>query len=214
MIFDSFIRKIPDIKEAPLLAEAAHIKMAPLGRAPYLKISEDLKLQSRKSAVMMLFYPKGNQTHLVLIERAAYKGVHSAQIAFPGGKWEEQDKDLRKTALRETEEEIGIDASKIEIIRSFTQIYIPPSNFLVAPFMGVLEVEPKFVPDSKEVAKIIEFPIEALFEEDLVHNILKTTSYANDLRVPAYVYSDIAVWGATAMMMSELKETLALIYNY
>lgn len=213
MTFDSFLHKIPEIKAAPLLAEAAHIKMAPLNRAPYLKISEDQKQQSRKSAVMMLFYPKGNQTYLVLIERASYKGVHSAQIAFPGGKWEEQDRDLKETALRETEEEIGVDASKIEIIKSFTQIYIPPSNFLVAPFMGVLEVEPIFTPDEKEVAKIIEFPMEALFEDDLVRNILKTTSYANDYEVPAYVYSDIAVWGATAMMMSELKETLFLIYN-
>lgn len=213
MTFDSFLHKIPAIKEAPLLAEAAHMKMAPHERLKYLKITEDQKLQSRKSAVMMLFYPKGNKTFLALIERAAYKGVHSSQIAFPGGKWEQQDKNLEETALRETEEEIGVDASKIEIIKSFTQIYIPPSNFLVAPFMGVLETEPIFKPDIKEVAKIIEFPIEALFEDDLVKMILKTTSYAKDLEVPAYVYSEYKVWGATAMMMSELKETLFLIYN-
>lgn len=213
MTFDSFLHKIPEIKEAPLLAEMAHLKMAPLERLKYLRITEDQKLNSRKSAVMMLFYPKGNKTFLVLIERAAYKGVHSSQIAFPGGKWEQQDKDLEETALRETEEEIGVDASKIKIIKSFTQIYIPPSNFLVAPFMGVLETEPKFKPDIKEVAKIIEFPLEALFEDDLVKTVLKTTSYAKDLEVPAYVYSNYKVWGATAMMMSELKETLFIIYN-
>lgn len=213
MTFDSFIHKLPLIKDAPLLAEAAHMKMAPLERLQFLRITDEQKQKSKKSAVMMLFYPKGRQTHLVLIERATYKGVHSAQIAFPGGKWEQSDKDLRETALRETEEEIGVDASKIEIIKSFTQIYIPPSNFLVAPFMGVLKSEPIFKPDATEVAKIIEFPIDALFEDDLVQNILKTTSYANNLEVPAFVYSDVTVWGATAMIMSELKETLFSIYN-
>lgn len=213
MTFDSFLHKIPQIKQAPLLAEQAHRLMAPVERLDYLRVSEQQILNSRKSAVLMLFYPKDNKTHLVLIERASYKGVHSSQIALPGGKWELDDSNLEQTALRETQEEIGVDASEIEIIKTFTQIYIPPSNFLVAPFMGIIKSEPIFIPDHKEVAQVIEVPIETLLCHKVIQNVTRTTSYAKDWQVPAYVFDKYKVWGATAMMLSELRETLFLICN-
>ena len=106
--------------------------MVPLERLNALKALNPSDLIPKKAAVMMLFYPKNKETHLVLIVRNSYPGVHSSQIAFPGGKVEIEDASLAHTALRETEEEIGVDRNKIEIIKSFTDVYIPPSNFLVS----------------------------------------------------------------------------------
>ena len=119
MDFQEFLRYVPKLIEAKLPAFDAHIKMAPLERIEGLKMNQSGDKNPRIAAVMMLFYPKNGKTHLVLIVRNAYNGVHSSQIAFPGGKYEISDADFRETALRETQEEIGISSEKIEIIKDF-----------------------------------------------------------------------------------------------
>ena len=156
----------------------------------------------------MLFYPKNQQTHLALIVRNTYPGVHSSQIGFPGGKVEESDLNLEETALRETHEEVGIHPEKVEIIKSFSQIYIPPSNFLVAPFMGISQQELTFVPDLHEVKRVLEFSVEDFLSDKSITKVKMSTSYATDIEVPAFMVDKYVVWGATAMMMSELKETI------
>jgi 8-oxo-dGTP pyrophosphatase MutT (NUDIX family) len=115
---------------------------------------------------------------------------------------------MADTALRETEEEIGIHKSSIEIIKEFTEIYIPPSNFLVAPFLGISISEPSFVLQTDEVAGIIELPLTVFLDDKNVVTRKLTTSYAASIDVPAFLVKEHVVWGATAMMMSELKETL------
>ena len=93
---------------------------------------------AKKAGVMALFYPKHwNVTHLLLILRKTYTGVHSNQIAFPGGKLELTDADLQETALRETHEEVGVPTERVTIIKSLSKVYIPPSNFEVQPFVGL-----------------------------------------------------------------------------
>jgi 8-oxo-dGTP pyrophosphatase MutT (NUDIX family) len=160
---------------------------------------------------MMLFYPKNNQTHLVLILRNSYKGVHSSQIAFPGGKPELIDVDLKETALRETHEEIGILPNKIEVIRSFTEVYIPPSNYMVHPYLGISREELNFVRQEEEVAGIIELPLVDFLDERIIQNKKMNTSYASNFEVPGFLVKEHFVWGATAMMLSELKETLKIV---
>ena len=135
MEFTHFINNIANLKKEKLLATDAHIKMAPLERISYLKDKSNSEIEPKNAAVLMLVYPKNEMAHLALIVRNTYPGVHSSQIAFPGGKVESFDLSMADTALRETEEEIGIAKSSIEIIKEFTEIYIPPSNFLVAPFL-------------------------------------------------------------------------------
>ena len=154
MLFKDFINYIPKIEKEKLLSTDAHAKMAPLERISYLKEENYQENNPRQAAVLMLFYPKNKQTHLALIVRNTYPGVHSSQIGFPGGKVEESDFNLEETALRETHEEVGINREKVEIIKSFSQIYIPPSNFLVAPFMGISQQELTFVPDLHEVKRV------------------------------------------------------------
>lgn len=208
MDFEDFLDHIPKIQNEILLAEAAHAIMSPPERKDMMK---NINLESknpRLAAVMMLFYPRNEKTHLVLIIRNTYPGVHSSQIAFPGGKVEAYDESLTETALRETEEEIGILPNQITVVRQFSNVYIPPSNFMVAPFLGYSTDELIFRPDPAEVAGIIELPLDQFLDEETVVLSKMATSYSVSIDVPAFKINDHLVWGATAMMMSELKETL------
>lgn len=215
MLFNDFIKYIPKIEKETLLSTDAHAKMAPLERISYLKEESYLDKNPRKAAVLMLFYPKNSVTHLALIVRNSYPGVHSSQIGFPGGKVEEYDADLEETALRETHEEVGIHPDKIQIIKPFSEIYIPPSNFLVAPFMGISNEELTFIPDLDEVKRVLEFSIADFLDEKSITKVKMSTSYATDIEVPAFIVDKYVVWGATAMMMSELKENIkCVLTNY
>ncbi len=208
MNFQDFLNYVPKMMEVALPASEAHYKMAPLERIRNFD-SEEIESKNPKiAAVMMLFYPKNGMTHLVLIVRNSYEGVHSAQIAFPGGKYEAKDQTFENTALRETYEEIGIHPESIEIIMPFTHLYIPPSNFMVYPFLGICREEIIFIPDSNEVANIIELPLSEFLSEEIIVSTTMSTSYAKNSLIPAFKINDHIVWGATAMMLSELKEVL------
>ena len=212
MDFRDFLIGIPKIEREILLGEAAHLKMVPPER---IALMENLDMSTkipRKAAVLMLFYPKDLLTYLVLIVRNSYPGVHSSQIAFPGGKVEAYDINLQETALRETHEEIGVSANKIHIIRAFTEIYIPPSNFLVQPFFGYSEEELSFKLQEDEVAGIIELSVMEFLDDSIIISKSMTTSYSKSVEVPCFIVNEHYIWGATAMMMSELKETLKKVF--
>lgn len=213
MQFLDFLKYIPKIEKEMLLAEDAHVKMAPLERISFLKEMNYLEKSPRHAAVLMLLYPKNKETHLALIVRNTYPGVHSSQIGFPGGKVEETDKDLEETALRETHEEVGVTPDKVKIIKPFSKVYIPPSNFLVSPYMGISHYELEFIPDLDEVKRVLEFPLSLFLDENSITKVKMTTSYATDIEVPAFMVEKYVVWGATAMMMSELKETIKAAIN-
>lgn len=208
MDFQDFLALVPKLVKVPLPADEAHFKMAPLERIRFLENIETEGLNTKIAAVMMLLYPKNRETHLALILRNSYNGVHSSQVAFPGGKYEFLDQNFETTALRETHEEIGVHSDKMEIIMPFTSLYIPPSNFRVYPFLGNCNEEIVFVPDPKEVVEIIELPLAMLLNDDLIIHAKIKTSYANTILSPAFKIKEHIVWGATAMMLSELKEVL------
>jgi 8-oxo-dGTP pyrophosphatase MutT (NUDIX family) len=208
MNFQEFLKYVPKLLEVDLPASEAHYKMAPLERIESLKNLNPEGKNPKNAAVMMLFYPKNGTTHLVLIVRNSYEGVHSAQIAFPGGRYEIEDENFENTALRETHEEIGITPSKMKIIRPFTQLYIQPSNFMVYPFLGISNEELNFIPEVAEVADIIELPLSVFLDDKIVVSVNISTSYAKNISVPAFNINEHIVWGATAMMLNELKEVL------
>ena len=208
MLFTEFTQFIPKIQNQQLPAALAHAKMAPVERIKALEPDYYLTKNPKQSAVMMLFYPRGEEAHLALIKRNTYPGVHSSQISFPGGKAEPGDKDLADTALRETFEEIGVHPAEIDVVMPFSKIYIPPSNFLVAPFLGLALREPAFIANPQEVQHIIHLPLDVLLDDSTIINTPMQTSYAQSIMVPAFKVEDHIVWGATAMILSELKETI------
>jgi 8-oxo-dGTP pyrophosphatase MutT (NUDIX family) len=206
MKFTHFINNIANLKKEKLLATDAHIKMAPLERISYLKDKSYTENEPKNAAVLMLVYPKNEVAHLALIVRNTYPGVHSSQISFPGGKEELEDVTLEITALREAEEEVGVQMNKVEIIRQCSEIYIPPSNFLVTPFLGFSDENLQFTPNPAEVKRVLELPIHKLLNDETIVQTKMTTSYATDIEVPAFQVENFLIWGATAMMLSELKE--------
>lgn len=174
--------------------------------APYRKVDYDLinLNTARKSGVLILFYKKEDAPHITLIQRPEYEGVHGGQIAFPGGKVEETDKDIIHTALREANEEVGIITDDVEVLGQLTDVYIPVSNFLVSPVIGTIQYVPEFIPEPAEVAAIIEMNITHLIETELTPGkILLSTGMK--LEVPTFQYQQKTIWGATALMLNELR---------
>ena len=195
--------------------EASHYKMAPIERLKELTKQSLKKNKAKRASVMVLFYPnKAGETHLALILRKTYKGVHSAQVGFPGGRQEVSDLSSRHTALRETQEEIGVLQEDIRVLKKLTQIYIPPSNFFVEPFIGICEKTPQFILQQTEVEALIEVKISDLLDDGIYCTRRLSTSYATDIEVPAYILNTHVVWGATAMMLSEVRELLKQLYNH
>ncbi|WP_317169049.1 NUDIX hydrolase [Flavivirga algicola] len=165
--------------------------------------------KAKRAGVLALFYPDtSKQTKLVLILRKTYHGVHSAQVAFPGGKLEKQDISLEAAALRETFEEVGVLIKTIEVIRKLSQVYIPPSNFYVQPFLGITKHVPIFNKQEDEVESIIEVDLQHLLDDSILVTRKVSTSYSEEVEVPAFQLNGHVVWGATAMMISEIKDLL------
>lgn len=208
MEFNNFLHIVPRLISEKLKASDSHLKMAPIERVKYYQNYDYSVHNPKSSAVVTLFYPKNEQTKVLLIVRSKYPGVHSSQIAFPGGKWEKEDVSLEQTALRELEEEVGVAQGQVQLVKQWSELYIPPSNFLVTPFLGIATELPKWKIQENEVAEIIELDLEVLLSEEIVQNVSMTTSYANNIEVPAFVIDGHVVWGATAMILSEVKESI------
>ncbi len=209
MNFNEFKYKISNLKNLELPGEQAQIKLAPAMRVSELKTLDIASKKPNKAGVMAVFYPnKSDLTKLVLILRKTYRGVHSNQVGFPGGRVEVFDKNIKHTALRETEEEVGIPRNEVQVVKKLTKLYIPPSNFWVHPYVGLLNATPKLIKQEAEVEQILEVDIDEFLDEKNLISKKLSTSYAKNIDVPAFSLNGHVVWGATAMMLSELKELL------
>ncbi len=209
MNFKDFLAAISEIENIPLPAEVSHFKMVPPFRQELLRRQKKAIKDAKKAGVLALFYPDDSQkTTLVLILRKTYNGVHSAQVGFPGGKLEDQDKSLQDAAVRETFEEVGVPIQDIKIVKQLSEVYIPPSNFHVQPFIGISQNRPKFVKQDDEVEAIIEVELQHFLDDNQLVTKTVSTSYSIDVEVPAFKLNNFVVWGATAMMLSEIKDML------
>jgi len=201
-----------DIKRklsAPLPGIDSHMKMAPAHRAEQLADYHNGINHARKSAVLILFYGEGEALKMIVIRRSNYVGVHGGQIAFPGGRYEEEDGDVRITALREIEEEIGISRDKIEVLGRLSDIYVPPSNFLISVFVGYLREKPVYTIQEREVAEVIEIPFVEFFKADLIKQKEFLVSSTNEAsKAPYFDVTNAEIWGASAMVIHELLDVL------
>ena len=209
MNFKEFVSNINQFKNNTLGGLNAQFRLAPKMRLKY--DADKIKASNpKKAAVLALFYPdEKGKTRFLLTQRASYNGTHSAQISFPGGKIELSDKNLEETALREAFEEVAIISNKVKIIREITDVYIPPSNFLATPFIAYTTTRPNFIANT-EVATLIEVLLEDLLDDLSVTSINMKTSYMDNIDVPCFKLNNYIVWGATAMMLNEIKELIKL----
>lgn len=206
MNFKLILANTSKIIKLPILGREAHLRMVPNFRQKNILDTKKFYDKAKRAAVMLLIFPDSKgEANLLLIHRTSYPGVHSNQIGCPGGKQEPGDKDLLDTALRETEEEVGVGADKITVLRALTEVYIPPSNFLMFPYLGIINTPTQFIPEPKEVQKIIPVGLKHLLNDDLFYLETLNTSYAKNIEVPAFKLNGYAVWGATAMVLHELK---------
>ena len=193
----------------PLPGHSSHLKMAPATRVIEIANLNGNFDNARKSAVMILLYEENKSIKVIFIRRSFYVGIHAGQIAFPGGRYEESDGHVQTTALREIEEEIGISADKIEILGRLSDIYVPPSNFLISVFVGYLKEQPQYKADEREVAEIIEIDMNEFFHEDVIQKkdfLIPSTN--NSVNAPCYKVGEIDLWGASAMVMTELLDVI------
>lgn len=162
----------------------------------------------KESAVCILLYQKEGTIYFPLIQRVEYKGVHSGQIALPGGKKDEEDADIIQTALRELEEEIGVSQTHIEVIGKLSQLYIPPSNFLVNPIVAITRQEPNFILNPTEVQSVIPFSLAELLDDNLIKETYLELEKGLKIKTPYFDVRGKILWGATAMILNELKHIL------
>ncbi|MEO9531464.1 MAG: CoA pyrophosphatase [Crocinitomicaceae bacterium] len=190
-----------------LPGDFAHKEMYPIRKS----ISE-INLENevyRSSAVLALLYREHETTNLILTQRQEYEGKHSGQISFPGGKKEDYDTDFQDTAKRETMEEIGLEKEKIHILGKLTDVFIPVSSFLVHPFIGYYEEYPAFILSEREVKEVITFDINLLQDEQILSERkihLGGNQYLKN--VPVFEINGKIVWGATALILNEIRHLL------
>lgn len=198
--------------EQALPGVAAQEKMASSIRAA-LRLKTLPDELTRKSAVLILLYPFGEEIYFAMIVRPEYQGVHSGQVAFPGGRMEETDRTYADTALREAFEEIYVQPETVDVIGMLSPLYVPASNFMVYPVVGTAAIRPSFRPDPREVAQVLEIPLSQLqdasrigFKEIIVRETIA-------IQAPFYDLQGQTVWGASAMILSEFLAVLEEIKN-
>jgi len=183
----------------------AHSKMLPLGRR--LKIVDEEFSMVKQSSILLLLFPEGDHLYTCLTKRPRTMRYHPGQISFPGGKVEKEDLSAEMTALREAREEVGLDHTGIEILGKLSDLYVEVSKFSIQPFLAWTDQKPDFVVDYGEVEELILFPVsDFVLNEVISETEMETVS--GPLQIKYYPFNGEIVWGATAMILSELIEIL------
>lgn len=207
----NFLQALEDRLKKPLPGFRVQEKLEPATRKLLARFPSPGK-PPRESAVLILLYYENKDFHTVFIRRNQYEGVHSGQIAFPGGKMETEDPSHTHTALREAWEEIGLPMNTVKVLGLLSPLFIPPSNFNVQPVVGYTNEAIDFKADITEVAEIFSVSFQSLLDPT---NQKKETIIVKDglqIEVPCYVYDSKIVWGATSMILSEFIDLASPIY--
>jgi len=199
-------RKIgEEVFKMPLPGLEAQLMMAPAIRRGQIA-SMQLREKAVKSGVIILTYPdEKGQLNWIFIRRPRYNGVHSGQMALPGGRYEPSDASIMHTAIREMREEIGVSIASESILGQMTPLFIPPSNYLVYPFVAYLDMRPSFIADPKEVDQIIEIPVSYFFQDNAISIQNIQVQEGSFVEAPGFQFnSQTCIWGATAMIIQEV----------
>ena len=207
MNFDRVINFLGKRLQSPLPGRGAHELMKPrMADGTHFSIKQPAAPQ--ECGALILFHESEGDVRFPLIQRPTYEGTHSGQIALPGGKRANEDTDLFDTALREAGEEVGVDRSQVEIVGSLSKFYVVVSNYEVLPVIGKMKSKPNFTPDKYEVESIINAQLSHLADPNYVKEKRMLVRGRVDMICPYFDLEDKIVWGATAMMLSELAVIL------
>lgn len=203
MNFDELIIFLEKRLKDQMPGTPAHELMKPkmVNGAP-LNIKQ--KEPAREGGVLILLYEQEGKVRFPLIQRPTYEGIHSGQMALPGGRYEPTDDGLITTALRETREEIGVSEDDVEVVGHLSKFFVAASNYNVLPVIGKTSAIPQFSPDPREVADIVTPPVEHLIDPARLKEKDIKVSSGFKLFCPYFDLEERTVWGATAMMLSEL----------
>lgn len=161
----------------------------------------------REAAVLILFYEREGLIRFPLMLRPDGLGAHAGQVSLPGGS-REPGESLEACALREAAEELGVDPGAVRTIRALSPLRVPPSRFVVQPYVGMAAGRPNFRPSPDEVAALLEPSLAELL--DPANALVGESVYGGRCwKVPYYLLAGQRVWGATAMILSELRAMIA-----
>jgi 8-oxo-dGTP pyrophosphatase MutT (NUDIX family) len=158
---------------------------------------------ARAAAVLIPMFDLDGEAHIVLIKRPDTMATHKGEIAFPGGKIEAHDVDLRAAALREAYEEVGIPPADVEVVARLDGIGTVASMFTITPFVGFLASRPALLPNPGEVVRVLELPLSALYADDVFHEE-RWDMWDTDVAMPFFELEDETIWGATARILTGL----------
>ncbi|MBU0495027.1 MAG: CoA pyrophosphatase [Chloroflexi bacterium] len=184
----------------PLPGRAAQIRMTPRPRPELVDMPPGHR--PRPGGVLVLLYPGPDGWHLPLTRRTDTVLNHQGQISLPGGA-QEPGEDLLHTALRETAEELGVLVAPAEVLGALTPLFVPPSDFCITPFVAVVERRLTWQPDHREVAEVLDVPL-ALLRDPATIGQGTWTVPGITVQAPYFQVGEHRVWGATAMILSEL----------
>jgi 8-oxo-dGTP pyrophosphatase MutT (NUDIX family) len=183
----------------PLPKAAGHLCMAPHPRTGWQP--DSLPKYCRDAAALLLLYPKAGEVHTLLTVRTNHLPTHQGQVSLPGGGVRAGEKFI-DAALREGQEEIGIDPEQVEVLGMLSALHIPISRFILHPVVAIADERPSIHPQEGEVARVLEVSLRALGEPARVR--AETWVYQGQVyRVPYFQVENSKVWGATAMVLSE-----------
>lgn len=199
-----FYHFLKERSKGSLPGRNAHMKMAPVPLNSDYKYPEGDLDSAHPSGVMALLYPDENQNLNVLLTLRTDSIRHAGQISFPGGR-SEPGEDLKQTALRETEEEIGISPDNIHIACSLSSFTLHNSQNKITPFVGFLLERPELDPNPEEVQEAFNCDLNVLMDDHCLKK-KKWSLVEQEFEVPYWDIHAVPLWGATAMMLSELLE--------
>ena len=203
-MYEDLLQHIARLLKDNLPGELAHRKMLPPGRR--LSVNLNDVDQVKYSSVLLLLFPENGKIYTCLTLRNSNMKNHPGQVSFPGGKIEEGESP-ELTAMRETQEEVGVSPLEVRILGMLSELYIQVSGYTIFPYVGWIDQKPQFVLNTDEAEKLILFPVQDFLQkEEIAYTEMKT--FSGRLTVPYYPFDGEIIWGATAMILSEFFEVL------
>lgn len=192
--------------DALKLRDELRVLLSKLQKQPYNVTTE------RRAGVLLMFYPKRGAPHVLFTKRSKEVAEHKGEISFPGGAYDPEDETILQTALRESREELGLNVNELEILGELDDVYVPPTRFLITPFIAFAREPPKPRPSASEISEVIEIPVSELLDPSILREELRGAGGMKRY-LQFYNYEDHVIWGATARILKQFLDLVSSIMH-